>query len=170
MGTPKEREKTPNQLPFSESTKQVMQFAKEETQRVNHDYIGTGELLLGLLKHQPIEDTFVQLNISTNKITEYVRRDIGRGKPRVEKSEVKLSFETQLIIYLANNEAEESGRQEITPVDLLIGIVGEADGIGAAALESVGLNNDNVSSFRKTYMETKKIDERVKILISKSGA
>ena len=62
MGTLKEREKTPNQLPFSKSTEQVMTFAEEEARRLNHRYIGTGDLLLGLLRDPLIGDTFADLD------------------------------------------------------------------------------------------------------------
>jgi len=140
MGTPQEREKTPNQLPFSESTRQVMTFAKEEARRRNHHYIGTEHLLAGLIQKQPIKNELSKFIIDSNQIKSTIESIIGPGAiPVPVDKEIELTPRSQRVIDFASDEARNAGRQKIKPQDLLTGILIEGEGVAFGLLGRYGI-------------------------------
>lgn len=158
MATPQERENRANDLPFviplTVSAIQDIQFAQQEAKTLNHRFIGTEHLLLALIRNQLIKDTFLKFDIDPNSIPLLVERIAG-NRVRQFPAEIDFSLRFKEVVKLATKETNASFQQEVTQVDLLIGIVREQHGVGARILESLGLTENNLPEFRNTYMTLK---------------
>jgi ATP-dependent Clp protease ATP-binding subunit ClpA len=103
---------------------------------------------LALIRNQLIKDTFLKFGIDPNNIPSLVEQ-IARNRVRQFRVETDFSPRFKEVIKLATKEANSSFQQEITQVDLLIGIVRE-EGIGAKVLASLGLTKDKLHELKHT--------------------
>jgi hypothetical protein len=130
---------------FTEPAGRTLNLAEEEALRLNHNYLGTEHILLGLLREPETiaGKALNSLGIDLNKTRLAVEMIIGRGD-RTVLQETLLTPRTKKVIELALDEAGKQGRDTITSQDLLLGLVREGEGIAAGALESLGVNLQRV--------------------------
>ncbi len=130
---------------FTKRARRVLQLAQEEALRLNHNYIGTEHLLLGLVR----EDNGVaikvlrELGVDPGQVIRAVERTVGRGD-RTPFSKPVLSPRTKRVIELAIDEARLMGHPYIGTEHLLLGLVREGDGVAVSVLKQLGVNLDRV--------------------------
>ena len=130
---------------FTKRARRVLQLAQEEALRLNHNYIGTEHLLLGLVR----EDNGVaikvlrELGVDPGQVIRAVERTVGRGE-RTPFSKPVLSPRTKRVIELAIDEARLMGHPYIGTEHLLLGLVREGDGVAVSVLKQLGVNLDRV--------------------------
>lgn len=130
---------------FSEKAQQALLFASEEAQLFNHNFIGTEHLLLGLL-HEGTGTAARILNecgVDLQKVRKAVEFIVGRGKEPVE-GEPGLTPRSQVVIAMAVSEGWRTPGHHIDTEQLLLGIIREGEGIGAAIIERVGTSLEQV--------------------------
>ncbi len=122
-----------------------MSLAQEEAQRLQHNYIGTEHLLLGLVREGEGVATKVltSLGVDLNKVRDTVEAMIGRGD-RIVLGELGLTPRAKEVIELAVDEAHRLNHHYIGTEHLLLGLVREGEGIAAQALHSLGVNLEKV--------------------------
>ena len=128
---------------FTERARLVLRLAQEEAQKLNHNYIGTEHLLLGLIDEgegQAVK-MLQALDIQPNKVRKSVMHIIGRGD-RIVLGEVGLTPRAKKVMELAVDEARRLNHHYIGTEHLLLGLVREGEGIAAGVLESLGVNLD----------------------------
>ena len=128
---------------FSERARRVLALAQEEATQLNHNYIGTEHILLGLIRESEgvAAKVLVNLKADTQKIRSAVEFIIGKGdKPTT--GEIGLTPRAKKVIELAVDEARKQSHHYIGTEHLLIGLMREGDGIGANVLESLELSLD----------------------------
>src|SRR4030042_6214045 len=126
---------------FSERARRVLTSAQEEAQKLNHSYIGTEHILLGLIREEDgmAAKGLTNLGISLPKVRSAVEFIIGRGdKPAV--GEIGLTPRAKRVIELAIDEARHLGHNYIGTEHLLLGLLHEGEGVGAGGLQSFVLN------------------------------
>jgi len=130
---------------FTKRARQVMQFAQEEAQRFQHNYIGTEHLLLGLVREGEgmAAQVLKSFNVDMEKVRQAVEQVIGRGDHPVS-GEVGLTPRAKKVIELAVDEAHSLNNHFIGTEHLLLGVLREGQGIGAGTLESFGLSLQEV--------------------------
>ena len=118
-----------------------MNLAQEEAQRLNHNYIGTEHLLLGLVREGEgvAGKVLTSLGVDLTKVRKAVEDIIGRGD-RIVLGEIGLTPRAKKVIELAVDEARHLNHHYIGTEHLLLGLLREGEGIGAKVLESFGLN------------------------------
>src|SRR5579859_517288 len=126
---------------FTERARRVIHFAQEEAQRLQHNYIGTEHLLLGLVREGEGVATQVltSFDMDLEKVRQAVEQVIGRGDHPVS-GEVGLTPRAKKVIELAVDEARSLNHHFIGTEHLLLGLLREGQGIAARALESFGLD------------------------------
>jgi ATP-dependent Clp protease ATP-binding subunit ClpA len=131
---------------FTEQARKVLSLAQEEAQRLNHNYIGTEHLLLGLVKDGDSTAAKVlrNLGVKLNYARGAVQFIIGRGDRIVLGSSFDLTPRSKKVIELAVDEARRFNHDYVGTEHLLLGLVREAEGIGARILESLGVNLEKV--------------------------
>jgi ATP-dependent Clp protease ATP-binding subunit ClpC len=123
---------------FNDRGKRVLALAQDEAIRLNHNYIGTEHLLLGLVREGEGVGAHVleQLGVDLSKVRTGVERIIGRGDSTTSPSEITLSPRTKKVIELAIDEARKLGHSHVGTEHMLLGLVREGEGVAAAVLQS----------------------------------
>jgi ATP-dependent Clp protease ATP-binding subunit ClpC len=125
---------------FSERARRVLTIAQEEARNLNHSYIGTEHILLGLVR----EDEGVAARVLTNlgiglgKIRSAVEFIIGRGE-KPGTGETGLTPRAKKVIELAIDEARQMGHNYIGTEHLLLGLLREGEGVASSVLDSFGI-------------------------------
>ncbi|MDY6916408.1 MAG: ATP-dependent Clp protease ATP-binding subunit [Chloroflexota bacterium] len=128
---------------FTERARKVLTMAQEEAQRLNHNYIGTEHILLGLVREGEGVAVKVLSNLGTDpdRVRGAVEFIIGRGERSVS-GEIGLTPRAKRVIELAVDEARRLNHNYIGTEHLLLGLLREAEGAAASVLESLGVNLD----------------------------
>jgi len=130
---------------FTERARKTLQFAQEEAQHLNHNYIGTEHILLGLVREGDGVAARVlnNLGIELNKVRSAVEFIIERGD-RVVTGEIGLTPRAKRVIELAVDEARRLNHHYIGTEHLLLGLVREGEGVAAGVLEGLGVSLEKV--------------------------
>ena len=125
---------------FSERARRVLTSAQEEAQRLNHGYIGTEHLLLGLIREEEGVGAKVLTNLGVTlaKVRSAVEYIIGRGE-KTATSEIELTPRAKRVIEMAIDEARQLSHNYIGTEHLLLGLLHEGEGVAASVLESFGI-------------------------------
>ncbi|MFH1639515.1 MAG: ATP-dependent Clp protease ATP-binding subunit [Chloroflexota bacterium] len=125
---------------FSERARRVLTLAQEEAQHLNHNYIGTEHILLGLVREEEGVAAKVLVNLGTglNKVRSAVEFIIGRGE-KPGSGEIGLTPRAKRVIELAIDEARHLGHNYIGTEHLLLGLLREGEGVAAGVLDSLGI-------------------------------
>lgn len=130
---------------FTKRARRVLTLAQEEALRLNHNYIGTEHLLLGLVREENGVAVKVlrELGVEPNQVIRAVERTVGRGE-RAPFGKPTLAPRTKRVIELAVDEARLMGHHYIGTEHLLLGLVREGEGIAVNVLRGLGVNLDRV--------------------------
>jgi ATP-dependent Clp protease ATP-binding subunit ClpC len=130
---------------FTERAQKVMVFAQEEAVRLNHSYIGTEHILLGLLREgegiaaQVLKNKGINIEAIRNNTEELM----GIGQEKVSQV-LGYTPRTKTVIEYSLNEARALGHDFIGTEHLLLALVREGDGLAAQILKGMGLNFEGV--------------------------
>jgi len=118
-----------------------MQVAQEEAQRLQHNYIGTEHLLLGLLREREgmADKVLTSMGVDLDQARQAVEGIVGRGDHLVS-GEIGLTPRAKKVVELAVDEARRLHHHFLGTEHLLLGMLREGQGIGAGVLESFGLS------------------------------
>jgi len=130
---------------FSERARRVLTLAQEEAQHLNHSYIGTEHILLGLLREEEgvAAKVLTNLNVSLGKVRSGVEFIIGHGE-KPTSGEIGLTPRAKRVIELAIDEARNLGHNYIGTEHLLLGLLHEGGGVAAGVLDSFGITLEQV--------------------------
>ncbi|RJP23613.1 MAG: ATP-dependent Clp protease ATP-binding subunit [Candidatus Abyssobacteria bacterium SURF_5] len=155
---------------FTERVRKVIQLAREEAMRFNHDYIGTEHLLLGLVKEgEGIAATaLANLGVDLKTLRLEVEKLVEQGPSTVSVGEIPFNPQAKKVLELAVEEARKFGHNYIGTEHLLLGLIKEGEGIAAHVLENMKVDVERVqreivkllggpsTKFSSTTAETKK--------------
>jgi len=129
---------------FTKRARQSLSMAQEEARRMNHGYIGTEHLLLGLMREEEgiAARVLADLGLSVGQVRRAVERIVGRGEHRPPG--LQLADQTKRVIELAVDEAKRLGHQYIGTEHLLLALVRVPDSMASAVLESLNVNREIV--------------------------
>jgi ATP-dependent Clp protease ATP-binding subunit ClpA len=131
---------------FSEQAQEALILSDEEAGLLNHNYIGTEHLLLGLLRQetgvaaQVLSDLGIRLEI-VRKAVEHI---IGRGAALPPDTVRGLTPRAQVVVALAISEGWRSRNHLIDTEHLLLGLIREGEGIAAGVIVSLGATLEQV--------------------------
>ncbi len=125
---------------FSERARRVLTIAQEEARQMNHSYIGTEHILLGLAREEEgvAAKVLNNLGVSLNKVRSAVEFISGRGE-RPSTGETGLTPRAKRVIELAIDEARQLGHNYIGTEHLLLGLLREGEGVAAGVLDSLSV-------------------------------
>ena len=126
---------------FTGRARKVLMLAQEEATRLNHSYIGTEHLLLGLVSEGDgvAAKALANMGVELERVRGAVEFIIGRGD-RAIVGDGGLTPRAKKVIELAVDEARILKHRYIGTEHLLLGLVREGEGIAAGVLESLGVN------------------------------
>ncbi|MDP2931744.1 MAG: ATP-dependent Clp protease ATP-binding subunit [Chloroflexota bacterium] len=130
---------------FSERARRVLTLAQEEAEHLNHNYIDTEHILLGLVREGEgvAAKVLVNLGVALNKVRSAVEFIIGRGE-KPTTGETGLTPRAKRVIEVAIDEARNLGHNYIGTEHLLLGLLREGGGVAAAVLDNFGITLEKV--------------------------
>ena len=132
---------------FTQSARRVIVLAQEEAGRLDHDYIGTEHLLLGLLAEGEGVGAraLATLGISLPSVRVEIEKIVGRGRTP-PTGHIPFTPRAKKVLELSLLEARELEDQHIGTEHLLLGLVREGEGVAAQVLGRLGVKFDDVRS------------------------
>ncbi len=126
---------------FTERARKVMSLARQEAQRLNHEYIGTEHILLGLIQEGSgvAANVLKNLDVDPRKIRAEIERIVKPGSGTIQMGQLPFTPRAKKVLELALEEANNLGHNYIGTEHLLLGLLRENDSVAAQALTSVGL-------------------------------
>ncbi len=130
---------------FTERARRVLSLAREEARRLQHNFIGTEHLLLGLVREGDgvAAKVLSNLGVELGKVREAVESIVGRGNSP-DDSLIGLTPRAKKVIELAVDEARRLNHHYIGTEHLLLGILLEGEGIAAKILQRMKVNLDGL--------------------------
>ena len=131
---------------FTDRSRKVMRLANQEANRLNHEYIGTEHVLLGLIK----EGSGVAANVLNNggvdlrKIRIEVEKIVQAGTDMVTMGKLPHTPRAIKVIEYAVQEARNLDHNDVGTEHLLLGLLRVDDGVGVQVLVNLGLRPDGV--------------------------
>lgn len=127
---------------FTNRAKQVIKLAKKEAQRLNHNYLGTEHILLGLLKlgQGVAVNVLRNLNIDFETVRAEVEKVVGFGPEIQVYGDPALTGKVKKVFEYANEEAANLNHNYVGTEHLLLGLLRQTDGVAAQVLENLNVN------------------------------
>jgi ATP-dependent Clp protease ATP-binding subunit ClpC len=130
---------------FTDRARNVVVLAQDEARLLNHNYIGTEHILLGLI-HEG-EGVAAQaldlLGISLAAVRQQVEEIIGRGQ-QAPSGHIPFTPRAKKVLELSLREALQLGHNYIGTEHILLGLIREGKGVAAQVLVKLGGNLDRV--------------------------
>ena len=126
---------------FAPETRQVLQIASDESRHLNHTFVGTEHLLLGLFKSPP--DIFLRvmrrLGIEENAVRAEIVRLVTIGSVPVTQAELPFTPRAAQALQLAAGEARAFQQPAVGSEHIFLGLLVEGSGVAAVALKNLGV-------------------------------
>lgn len=137
---------------FTNRAKQVIKLAKKEAQRLNHNYLGTEHVLLGLMKlGQGIAVNVLRnMNLDYEIIRAEVEKIVGFGPEIQVYGDPALTGKVKKAFEFANEEAANLNHNYVGTEHLLLALLRQTDGVAAQVLENL---NANLKEVRKEVLK-----------------
>ena len=136
----------PNKMErFTQRARRVLSLAQEEAERLQHNYIGTEHLLLGLMREEGgvAGRVLRDLGLEQRRVEELVER-LTRATTRTPNTQLDLSPGTKRVLELAVDEARRMGHHYIGTEHLLLGLVRQSEGVAIDVLKRLGVSPEEV--------------------------
>jgi len=146
---------------FSEGARKVLARAQEEAKRLNHSYIDTEHILLGLVADESggAAKVLIKLGVPLNKVQAAVEFVVGKGEKEVTGT-ISLATRAKRIIELAVDEARRLNSNYIGTEHLLLGLLHGGEGVAAKVLENFGITLEQARDEVKKTMKHETIHAR----------
>jgi ATP-dependent Clp protease ATP-binding subunit ClpC len=124
---------------FTDRARRVVVLAQEEARMLNHPYIGTEHLLVGLVHEGEgvAAKALESLGISLEAVRQQVEEIIGQGQ-QAPAGHIPFTARAKKVIELAGREASDLGHNYIGTEHLLLGLIREGEGVAAQVLVKLG--------------------------------
>ena len=124
---------------FTDRARRVVALAQEEARMLNHNYIGTEHILLGLVREGEgvAARALESLGISLEAVRQQVKEIIGRGQ-QASSGHIPFTPRAKKVLELSLREAQLLGHNYIGTEHILLGLIREGDGVAAQVLVRMG--------------------------------
>ena len=141
-----------NGFTFSEAVRAALARAREEAGRMRYDYVGTEQILLGLLHDE--QNLAVQIllrqNVSLTELRAEIERQATPGADEPTGPDLPYSHRSKRVLEEAMAEARNMDDNHLDTGHLLLGLVRDKRDLGAQVLNALGVSRD---SARIVYRE-----------------
>src|SRR5687767_15494285 len=130
---------------FTDRARRVVVLAQEEARMLNHNYIGTEHILLGLIHEGEgvAAKALESLNISLEAVRQQVEEIIGQGQS-APTGHIPFTPRAKKVLELSLREALQLGHNYIGTEHILLGLIREGEGVAAQVLQKLGADLNRV--------------------------
>ena len=124
---------------FTDRARRVVVLAQEEARMLNHNYIGTEHILLGLIHEGEgvAAKALEAMGISLGAVREQVQETIGQGQ-QAPSGHIPFTPRAKKVLELSLREALQLGHNYIGTEHILLGLIREGEGVAAQVLVNLG--------------------------------
>src|SRR5437016_560713 len=130
---------------FTDRARRVVVLAQEEARMLNHNYIGTEHILLGLIHEGEgvAAKALESLGISQEAVRQQVEEIIGQGQ-QAPSGHIPFTPRAKKVLELSLREALQLGHNYIGTEHILLGLIREGEGVAAQVLVKLGADLNRV--------------------------
>ena len=130
---------------FSDRARRVVVMAQEEARMLDHNYIGTEHLLLGLIREGEgvAAMTLESLGVRLDAVRHQVEEIVGRGQ-QMPSGHIPFTKRAKKALELALPESQQLGHNYIGTEHILLGLLREGEGVAAQVLVKLGADLNRV--------------------------
>ncbi len=130
---------------FTDRARRVVVLAQEEARMLNHNYIGTEHILLGLIHEGEgvAAKALESLDISLEAVRQQVEEIIGQGQA-APTGHIPFTPRAKKVLELSLREALQLGHNYIGTEHILLGLIREGEGVAAQVLQKLGADLNRV--------------------------
>ncbi len=130
---------------FTDRARRVVVLAQEEARMLNHNYIGTEHILLGLIHEGEgvAAKALESLGISLDAVRQQVQEIIGEGQ-QAPSGHIPFTPRAKKVLELSLREALQLGHNYIGTEHILLGLIREGEGVAAQVLTKLGADLNRV--------------------------
>ncbi|MCK5060556.1 ATP-dependent Clp protease ATP-binding subunit [Candidatus Bipolaricaulota bacterium] len=127
---------------FSREAMEIIAISQDEAEGWRHSYVGTEHLLLAFLRAKASDvHRFLGSNgVDYDKIAAILTEEKGRGKVEISAEDLEPTPRLKRVMKISFDEARRGGSNTIRPEHLLMGMLHEGEGTGAALLSQLGID------------------------------
>ena len=127
---------------FTENAQKIILIAQEEAKRLNHDYVGTEHILLGLCA---IEGTLsnrilTSVGVTFRKVRLEIEKMVGIGDTIMLLGEIPFTPRAKKVLEFSVEESQLLNAQHIGTEHILLGLIREEEGMASRILNNLGTN------------------------------
>lgn len=125
---------------FTDRARSVVVLAQEEARALNHNYIGTEHILLGLLREGDgvAAEALASMGVSLEEVRREVKNFIGEGEATPGEP-IPFTPRAKKVLELSLREALQLKQNDISTEHVLLGLLRTREGVGAKILEELGV-------------------------------
>src|ERR1700716_2911904 len=130
---------------FTDRARRVVVLAQEEARMLNHNYIGTEHILLGLIHEGEgvAAKALESLGIALEGVRQQVEEIIGQGQ-QAPSGHIPFTPRAKKVLELSLREALQLGHNYIGTEHILLGLIREGEGVAAQVLVKLGADLNRV--------------------------
>ncbi|RKY18272.1 MAG: NDP-hexose 4-ketoreductase [Planctomycetota bacterium] len=131
---------------FTDRARKVMNLAKAEAQRLNHEYIGTEHILLGLVQEGSgvAANVLRSMDVDLKRIRTEIEKLVKGSATMVPMGNLPFTPRAKKVLELSLEEASQLGHNYIGTEHLLLGLIKESEGIAARVLTNLSVKLEDV--------------------------
>ena len=139
---------------FTEGAIKVIMLSQEEARRMGHNFVGTEQLLLGVIgqRHGIGAKALKKMKVSLKKARKEIEMYIGRGTGFVA-SEIPFTPRAKRVLEMAVNEGKDLGQNFVGTEHILLALLGETDGVAMRTLDKLGVDTKKLRDIIFSYIE-----------------
>ena len=139
---------------FTQRARRVLSLAQEEAERMQHSYIGTEHLLLGLMREEGgvAGKVLREMGLNPDRVEQIIERLTSANK-RPGVTRMDLAPATKKVLELAVDEARRMGHHYIGTEHLLLGLVRTTDGVAVDVLRELNISPDEVRRHTRRVLQ-----------------
>ena len=139
---------------FTEGAIKVIMLSQEEARRMGHNFVGTEQLLLGVIgqRHGIGARALKKLRVTLKKTRKEIELYIGRGTGFVA-SEIPFTPRAKRVLEMAVHEGKDLGQNFVGTEHILLALIAESDGVAMRTLDKLNVNIHKLRNLILTYIE-----------------
>ena len=139
---------------FTEGAIKVIMLSQEEARRMGHNFVGTEQLLLGVIgqRHGIGARALKKMKVTLKKARKEIELYIGRGTGFVA-SEIPFTPRAKRVLEMAVHEGKDLGQNFVGTEHILLALIGESDGVAMRTLDKLNVDISKLRNLILAYIE-----------------
>jgi len=139
---------------FTEGAIKVIMLSQEEARRMGHNFVGTEQLLLGVIgqRHGIGARALKKSKVTLKKARKEIELYIGRGTGFVA-SEIPFTPRAKRVLEMAVHEGKDLGQNFVGTEHILLALIAESDGVAMRTLDKLNVDIHKLRNLILAYIE-----------------